>query len=141
MLFDDLTDRLIDNPTFIQELGLEQQEVDRIQNGLRKITDRSFDFMNRLARGLAQDIPQPVLQPDITEGSQGKKPAGDSGTEGANTSPASAAKAVEEPFSLDESWRVAEAAHAHAPAVFESVLLPKPETDSQEVSVETHEEK
>ena len=130
MLFDDLTDRLQDNPTFIQELGLEQQEVDRIQNGLRRITDRSFDFMNRLARGLAQDIPQPVLQPDITEGSQGKKPAGDSGTEGANTSPASAAKAaVEEPFTLD------------APAVFESVLLPKPETDSQEVSVEAHEEK
>ena len=142
VLFDDLTDRLQDNPTFIQELGLEQQEVDRIQNGLRRITDRSFDFMNRLARGLAQDIPQPVLQPDITEGSQGKKPAGDSGTEGANTSPASAAKAaVEEPFTLDESWRVAEASHAHAPAVFESVLLPKPETDSQEVSVEAHEEK
>ena len=56
VLFDDLTDRLQDNPTFIQELGLEQQEVDRIQNGLRRITDRSFDFMNRLARGLAQDL-------------------------------------------------------------------------------------
>lgn len=137
VLYDDLHDRLTASPTLIQELGLEQAEVERIYWGLRRISDRSCDYMNKLALEIGQDLPQPVAQ---AEGSQeeGKKPAGRPGAEDGNKAPAAEAAASEVRLSLDECWQVAEAAHSHLPWVFESVLLPaKPDADSQEVLVET----
>ena len=132
VLYDDLHDRLEDNPTFIRELGLEQAEVDRIRRGLRRIMDRSYDFMNRLSKEMEQGVGQPVVPAVGAKGPEGQGAE----REGGYTAPACEAEAAaSDAFTLDQSWRKAEEAHKQSPTVLESALLPKPQEDSQKVSI------
>lgn len=129
VVFDDLHDRLTDNPDLIQELGMEQKEIDHIFKGLRRLMDRSYDFKNRVGRDLAQDLlqvppvvaaeadgaPEPGTEEEQTKPTGHESEGSESEDTAGNTSPA---------FGLDEAWRLAEDAHAHLPASPESTLLP-----------------